>query len=136
MFKKVILIMFLVLVYGTVNYGETFSSVVINYFASPVEVPEFTKTYTPHLWSDFKVLEIDAELCAMKGKNILESLSFKSISRNLKYDKAKYVYGKFNDNRASITCEKLDGKTFVYTSVAGPDVALVKKLRNEIVWKL
>lgn len=130
MFKKIILIVFLVLVYGVVNYGETFSSIVMNYFEPAEEIQGLTKTYTPHLWSDFKVLEIDAELCAMKGKNILESLSFKSITRNLKYDKAKYVYGKFNDNRASITCAKLDGN---YTSVAGPDVALLKKLRNEIV---
>jgi hypothetical protein len=78
----------LVLVYGVVNYGETFSSIVMNYFEPAEEIQGLTKTNTPHLWSDFKVLEIDAELCAMKGKNILESLSFKSMFRNLKYDKA------------------------------------------------
>jgi len=136
MFKKVILIVFLILIYAIANYGETLSDFFINQLDSSEKTMTLTKTYTPHLWSDFKVLDIDAELCSMKGKNILESLSFKSITRNLKYDKAKYVYGKFNDNRASITCAKLDGKTFVYTSVAGPDVALVKQLRNEIVWKL
>jgi len=136
MFKKVILIVFLILIYAVANYGEMLSDFFINHFDSSEKTIELTKTYTPHLWSDFKVLDIDTELCSMKGKNILESLSFKSVTRNLKYDKAKYVYGKFNDNRASITCAKLDGKTFVYTSVAGPDVALVKQLRNEIVWKL
>jgi len=136
MFKKVILIVFLILIYAVANYGEMLSDFFINHFDSSEKTAVLTKTYTPHLWSDFKVLDIDTELCSMKGKNILESLSFKSVTRNLKYDKAKYVYGKFNDNRASITCAKLDGKTFVYTSVAGPDVALVKQLRNEIVWKL
>ena len=135
MFKKVILIVFLISVYTAVNYGESLSSFTTQYFETDQQAT-LVKTYTPHLWSDFKVLAIDPELCSMKGKNILESLSFKSISRNLKYDKAKYVYGNFNDNRASITCAKLEDKTFVYTSVAGPDVELVQKLRNEIVWQL
>ncbi len=96
---------------------------------------ELVKTYRPHLWSGFKVLELSPELCSLKGQSILKSLGFKSVTRNLKYDKAKYAYGNFNDNRAAITCAKLDGKTFVYSSVAGPDVKIVERLRNEIVWK-
>jgi hypothetical protein len=100
-----------------------------------LNVVEVVKTYKPHLWSDFKVLELSPELCSLKGQSILKSLGFKSVSRNLKYDKAKYVYGDFNDNRAAITCAKLDEKTFVYSSVAGPDAGVVERLRNEIVWK-
>jgi hypothetical protein len=103
---------------------------------------KLTKTYTPQLWTDFKILGITPELCSLKGKNILESLSFKSIRINLKYDKAKYTYGKFNNNQASITCAKLENKPFVYTSVAGADAdadadaEIVERLRNEIVQKL
>lgn len=96
---------------------------------------ELVKTYRPHLWSGFKVLELSPELCSLKGQSILKSLGFKSVTRNLKYDKAKYAYGNFNDNRAAITCAKLDEKTFVYSSVAGPDAEIVERLRNEIVWK-
>lgn len=96
---------------------------------------ELVKTYRPHLWSGFKVLELSPELCSLKGQSILKSLGFKSVTRNLKYDKAKYAYGNFNDNRAAITCAKLDEKTFVYSSVAGPDAEIVERLRNEIFWK-
>lgn len=98
-------------------------------------VVEIVKTYRPHLWTGFKILDLSPELCSLTGQSILKSLGFKSVTRSLKYDKAKYAYGNFNDNRASITCAKLDGKTFIYASVAGPDAKIVERLRNEIIWK-
>ncbi|NQZ25453.1 MAG: hypothetical protein HRT55_03960 [Colwellia sp.] len=139
MSKKVGLFLFLLALY----FASSSSYSLINLLSNSEEeqgkeskVVELTKTYTPQLWTDFKILDIDAELCSLKGKGILESLSFKSIRRNLTYDKAKYVYGKFNDNQVSITCARLEERTFVYTSVAGPDATIVERLRNEIVQKL
>ena len=139
MSNKVGLFLFLLALY----FASSSSYSLINLLSNPEEEPkqeqkviELTKTYIPQLWTDFKILDIDAELCSLKGKGILESLSFKSIRRNLQYDKAKYVYGKFNDNQVSITCAKLEERTFVYTSVAGPDATIVERLRNEIVQKL
>ena len=139
MSNKVGLFLFLLALY----FASSSSYSLINLLSNPEEEPkqeqkviELTKTYIPQLWTDFKILDIDAELCSLKGKGILESLSFKSIRRNLQYDKAKYVYGKFNDNQVSITCARLEERTFIYTSVAGPDAAIVESLRNEIVQKL
>ena len=143
MSKKVGLFLFLLALY----FASSSSYSLINILSNPEQeqeqeqeqeskVIELTKSYTPQLWTDFKILDIDTELCSLKGKGILESLSFKSIRRNLQYDKAKYVYGKFNDNQVSITCAKLEERTFVYTSVAGPDATIVERLRNEIVQKL
>lgn len=137
MSKKVAVFIFLIAIYFTSNSSYS----LINLLSEPEnqsqeKVVELTKTYTPQLWTDFKVLDIDADLCSLKAQNILESLSFKSIRRNLKYDKAKYTYGKFNNNQVSITCAKLEERTFVYTSVAGPDAEIVERLRNEIVQKI
>jgi len=135
MFKKVGLFIFLLAIYFASN-SEYSVFALFSESKAQQKVVELTKTYTPQLWTDFKVLDITPELCSLKGKNVLESLSFKSIRRNLKYEKAKYTYGKFNNNQASITCAKLENRTFVYTSVAGPDAEIVERLRNEIVQKL
>lgn len=135
MFKKVGLFIFLLAIYFASN-SESSVFALFSESKAQQKVVELTKTYTPQLWTDFKVLDITPELCSLKGKNVLESLSFKSIRRNLKYEKAKYTYGKFNNNQASITCAKLENRTFVYTSVAGPDAEIVERLRNEIVQKL
>ena len=89
------------------------------------------KEYTPQIWSSHKVLEETPEMCAVKGKSILKSLGFKSVIKN-----GSFVYGNFNSNRAIIKCVLVSKKTFVYTAVAGADVKLVEKLRNEIAWKL
>ncbi len=137
MSKKIAVFIFIIAIYFASNSSYS----LINLLSAPEsesqeKVVELTKTYTPQLWTDFKILDIDPELCSLKGKDILESLSFKSIRRNLKYDKAKYTYGKFNNNQVSITCAKLEDHTFVYTSVAGPDAVIVERLRNEIVQKL
>lgn len=139
MSKKLGLFIFLLAIYFASNSDHSVFALLSDSEPEPESVQkvvEITKTYTPQLWTDFKILTIDAELCSLKGKNILESLSFKSIRRNLKYDKAKYVYGKFNNNQVSITCAKLEDRTFVYTSVAGPDADIVERLRNEIVQKI
>ncbi|MBF7072309.1 hypothetical protein ISG33_02685 [Glaciecola sp. MH2013] len=89
------------------------------------------KEYTPQLWSHHKTLKETPEVCAMKGESILNSLGFKSVVKN-----GNYVYGNFNNNRAAIKCVKVSKQTFVYTAVAGADVKLVEKLRNEIASKL
>ncbi|WP_217693834.1 hypothetical protein [Thalassotalea sp. PP2-459] len=89
------------------------------------------KEYTPQLWSHHKLLKETPELCAVKGVSILSSLGFKSIVKN-----GNYVYGNFSSNRAAIKCVSVNKQTFVYTAVAGADVKLVEKLRNEIAWKL
>lgn len=89
------------------------------------------KEYTPQLWSHHKLLNETPELCAEKGVSILNSLGFKSVVKN-----GNYVYGNFSSNRAAIKCVTVNKQTFVYTAVAGADVKLVEKLRNEISWKL
>lgn len=137
MSKKIIFFIVIIAIYFASNSSYSLINLLSETKSeSQNKVVELTKTYTPQLWTDFKVLDIDPELCSLKGKDILESLSFKSIRRNLKYDKAKYTYGKFNNNQVSITCAKLEHQTFVYTSVAGPDAEIVERLRNEIVQKL
>lgn len=89
------------------------------------------KEYIPQVWSHHKLLKETPELCAVKGASILKSLGFKSIVTN-----NNYVYGNFSNNRAAIKCVKLSKQTFVYAIVAGEDVKIVEKLRNEISWKL
>jgi len=107
----------------------------------PVEPKVITKTttkfvsvpkeYTPQLWSQHKLLKGSPETCATNGVNILSALGFKSVVKN-----GHYVYGNFSNNRAAIKCVELNANTFVYIAVAGADVKLVEKLRNEIAWKL
>lgn len=89
------------------------------------------KEYTPQLWSHHKILKESPELCAVKGVTILNSLGFKSVVKN-----GHYVYGNFNNNRAAFKCVEVNQQTFVYLAVAGADVKIVEKLRNEIAWKL
>lgn len=95
------------------------------------KVVTLNKEYTPQIWSHHKLLPESPSLCVEKGVNILSSLGFKSIVKN-----GTYVYGNFSSNRAVIKCVKISQQTFVYTAVAGADVKLVEKLRNEIAWKL
>jgi hypothetical protein len=92
---------------------------------------ENNKNSVPQLWSHHKQLNISASQCASNGQLILERLGFSSIVKN-----ENYIYGNFNGNRAVIKCVEMSEKSFVYTAVAGADVALVEKLRNEISWKL
>jgi len=89
------------------------------------------KPYTPQLWSHHKQLKISPELCALKGVNILNSLGFSSVIKN-----GDYVYGNFNQNRATIKCIGFENNTFVYTAIAGINVKQVELLRNKISWKL
>ena len=96
-----------------------------------VEVRTIQKEFTPHIWSDHKILTISPEACAEKGKEILESLSFNQIVKN-----DSFVYGNYSNNRAVIKCTSVNESTFVYAAVAGPKVKVVERLRNEIVWQL
>jgi len=89
------------------------------------------KKYTPQLWSHHKLLKETPELCADKAYSILDSLGFKSVVKN-----GNFVYGNFSNNRAAIKCVSFKKLTFVYAAVAGADVKLVEKLRNEIAKKL
>ncbi len=96
-----------------------------------IEVRTIQKEFTPHIWSDHKILKVSTEACAEKGTEILESLGFNQIVKN-----GSYVYGNYSNNRAVIKCTLVGESTFVYTAVAGPKVKVVEKLRNEIVWQL
>jgi hypothetical protein len=96
-----------------------------------IEVHTIQKEFTPHVWSDHKILKISTEACAEKGTEILESLGFTQIVKN-----GSYVYGNYSNNRAVIKCTSVGESTFVYAVVAGPKVKVVEKLRNEIVWQL
>ncbi|WP_448547878.1 hypothetical protein [Thalassotalea fusca] len=89
------------------------------------------KEYTPQLWSHHKQLNESPAVCAQKGVQILNSLGFTSVVKN-----GNYVYGNHSQNRAAIKCVTAYEKTFVYLAVAGADVKLVEKLRNQISWKL
>lgn len=135
MFKKAIILVFLLAVYFSTSHGSSLIEIIIEPDKNEEALPAVSST-PPQLWTDFKVLGIDAELCSVKAESILNALSLKSVRRNLKYDKAKYVYGVFNDTQVSVTCAKLEDKTFVYTSVAGPNKEVVERLRNEVVQKL
>ncbi|MDO6568860.1 hypothetical protein Q4561_17440 [Alteromonas sp. 1_MG-2023] len=85
----------------------------------------------PQLWSHHKLLEVNADECANKALSILKTLDFQSVVKN-----ERYVYGNLNGNRATIKCAEVANHSFVYTAVAGANVASVEKLRNEIAWKL
>jgi len=95
------------------------------------EVRTVQKEFTPHIWSDHKILKVSTEVCAQKSTEILESLGFNQIVKN-----RSYVYGNYSNNRAVIKCTTVGESTFVYAAVAGPKVEIVEKLRNEIVWQL
>ena len=96
-----------------------------------IEVRTIQKEFTPHIWSDHKILKVSTEVCAQKGTEILGSLGFNQIVKN-----GSYVYGNYSNNRAVIKCTPVGKSTFVYAAVAGPKVEVVEKLRNEIVWQL
>jgi hypothetical protein len=85
----------------------------------------------PQLWSHHKLLEISADECSANALSILNTLGFKSVVKN-----ELYVYGNLKGNRATIKCVSIANHSFVYTAVAGANVKLVEKLRNEISWKL
>jgi len=96
-----------------------------------VEPVIINQQYTPHLWSNHKIIDTSVSNCATKGQSILQTLGFNNIVKN-----GSYVYGNYINNRAAIKCIEVLGVTFVYASVAGPEVKLVERLRNEISWKL
>ena len=96
-----------------------------------IEVHTIQKEFTPQVWSGHKTLTIPVEKCAEKGVAILESLGFNQVVKN-----GNYVYGNYSNNRAAIKCVAVDKNTFVYAAVAGTQVKIVEKLRNEIVWQL
>lgn len=110
-------------IYAETGPDEAFNSVESNQEISKV----------PQLWSHHKLLEMSAVQCSNNALSILNSLGFNSVVKN-----ELYVYGNLNGNRAAIKCVDVDmvNNSFVYTAVAGANVKLVEKLRNEIAWKL
>lgn len=93
--------------------------------------PNQANNSVPQLWSHHKLLEISANECSNNAFSILNTLGFKSVVRN-----ELYVYGNLNGNRATIKCVDIANNSFVYTAVAGANVKIVERLRNEIAWKL
>lgn len=96
-----------------------------------IQTVALTKEFPPQLWSDHKLLQASPDLCAIKGESILKSLGFSNVVKN-----GTYVYGNFSSSRAAIKCVSVPEGSFVYAAVAGPEVEVVRRLRNEIVWKL
>lgn len=90
---------------------------------------------SPYLHAQSLVLSSGAKrergACAVRAEGILTALGFRHVIKH-----GTYVYGNFGHNRAAIKCVPAYGKTFVYTAVAGPEVRVVERLRNEIAWKL
>lgn len=115
------------------KYGFLIALLLLSGCASNKEIKPITiqKEFAPHIWSDHKVFEGAIEMCASKGSAILNSLGFLHVVKN-----GHFVYGNFSNNRAIIKCVSISEGTFVYAAVAGPNVKLVEKLRNEIMWQL
>jgi len=86
----------------------------------------------PHVWSDHKQLAMDSGVCRIKATDILTALGFSNVVTSPHGD---YVYGNYVGNRAAVKCVPLGEGTFLYASVAGPDVKEVERLRNEIMWQ-
>ncbi|MEM1189733.1 MAG: hypothetical protein AAGI72_14460 [Pseudomonadota bacterium] len=110
---------------STIDQGNS------NTVLQPTDVTAFEKDTIPQVWSGHKLLDVSEETCARKAADILRALGFDEVVTN-----GTYVYGNYVSNRAAIKCIPLDGKVFVYAIVAGSDVEIVERLRNEIVWKL
>lgn len=56
------------------------------------------------------------------------------IGQNISND--NFTYANHGPNRAAVKRVSMQGGSFVYFAVAGPDKAAVEKLRNETAWKL
>lgn len=123
---KLIAVVFLILLCGCASNAAKEA-----HQEKEIEVRTIQKEFTPHIWSDHKILKVSTEICADKGTEILASLGFNKIVKN-----GSYVYGNYANNRAVIKCTSVGESTFVYAAVAGPKVKVVEKLRNEIVWQL
>lgn len=84
----------------------------------------------PQLWSHHKLLKMSAEKCSSKAMLTLERLGFSSIVKN-----GLYAYGNYTGSRAALKCVEMSENSLIYIAVAGPDVKLVEKLRNQIAWE-
>jgi len=96
-----------------------------------VKVVTIKNTPLPQVWSDHKLVTYAPDVCADKGVDILKTQGFTDVIKN-----NTYVYGNYVNNRAAIKCTEVEEKTFVYAIVAGPDVEIVERLRNDIVNQL
>lgn len=97
-----------------------------------LKVVTIQKDFPPQVWSDHKILTISEIECAKKGVQILSSLGFTQI---VKSSHGQYMYGNYSSNRAAVKCLSAGGQTFMYAVVAGPEVDVVERLRNEIMWQ-
>ncbi|MDH5327203.1 MAG: hypothetical protein OEZ68_19475 [Gammaproteobacteria bacterium] len=88
------------------------------------------KNRPPQLWSDHKFMDIPVSSCRETGRGALRSLGFTRVVLN-----GNYAYGNYKNNRAAVKCVEVNGGSFVYLMVAGPEKRVVEELRNEIYWK-
>ena len=93
--------------------------------------PSTSKPAPLQLWSDHKSLAVSPEVCSEKARAAVGALGFTEIVK-----KDNFTYANHGPNRAAVKCISMQGGSFVYFAVAGPDKASVEKLRNEIAWKL
>lgn len=97
-----------------------------------LKVVTVQKEFPPQVWSNHKVLTISKFECAKKGVEILSSLGYTHI---VKSSHGQYVYGNYSSSRVAVKCLSVEGQTFMYTVVAGAEVDVVERLRNEIMWQ-
>src|SRR6187402_3571432 len=102
--------------------------------ADPESAATIKPNQAPQLWTGNKQLDGNIESCAVKAEKILNSLGFTNITKSV-YPAETYFYANFTDNRAGIHCTIINGRAFVYGSVAGSDTKIVESLRNNIFWK-
>ena len=111
------------------DYIERVPSAVQN--AKPVSTTGIKQNQAPQLWTGNKQLDGNIESCARKAEKIITSLEFTNITKSV-YPAETYFYADFKHNRTGIHCTSINGKTFVYGSVAGSNVKTVESLRNKI----
>jgi hypothetical protein len=90
-----------------------------------------SKPTSLQLWSDHKSLAVSAEVCSERARAAVGALGFTEIVKN-----DNFTYANHGSSRAAVKCISMQGGSFVYFAVAGPDKASVEKLRNQISWKL
>lgn len=95
---------------------------------------EHSDVQPPQLWTGSKRIDGSIEACAVKAEQTLSSIGFIHVTKSI-YETETYFYGNLNNNRAGIHCTSVAGRTFVFGSVAGPDVKTVESLRNKIFYR-
>lgn len=98
-----------------------------------VSQSSFGDIAAPHLWWGHKKLAVDVEKCLLKSRGALLENGFTGISAD---DEYHFLYGMKGQMRAGVQCVAQDDGSFVYFSVAGPDVNLVEQHRNKVAFSI